>query len=135
MVWDFAESCPLADTTGSFIQAVEWIARVFEHTGVATADAPSPLRRSRMSATAPRSDRFDVICTDPPYYDAIPYSDLMDFFHVWLRRTLHGLSPEIRRQRSPNHSARSGMLTRNDGELVDQPSRFDANGATVQRGL
>ena len=33
--------------------------------------------------------------TDPPYYDAIPYSDLMDFFYVWLRRTLHGLSSEI----------------------------------------
>jgi adenine-specific DNA methylase len=33
--------------------------------------------------------------TDPPYYDAIPYSDLMDFFYVWLRRTLHEASPEI----------------------------------------
>src|SRR4051794_16094256 len=31
--------------------------------------------------------------TDPPYYDAIPYSDLMDFFYIWLRRTLHGLFP------------------------------------------
>ena len=26
--------------------------------------------------------------TDPPYYDAIPYSDLSDFFFVWLKRTL-----------------------------------------------
>ena len=26
--------------------------------------------------------------TDPPYYDAIPYSDLSDFFLVWLKRTL-----------------------------------------------
>ena len=93
MVWDFAESCPLADTTGGFIQAVEWIARVFEHTAEAVGDAPAPCV-AQASATAPRSDRFDVICTDPPYYDAIPYSDLMDFFHVWLRRTLHGLSPE-----------------------------------------
>ena len=31
----------------------------------------------------------DVVVTDPPYYDAIPYSDLMDFFYVWLRRTLN----------------------------------------------
>ena len=28
--------------------------------------------------------------TDPPYYDAIPYSDLSDFFLVWLRRSLPG---------------------------------------------
>ena len=26
--------------------------------------------------------------TDPPYYDAIPYSDLSDFFLVWLKRML-----------------------------------------------
>jgi len=32
----------------------------------------------------------DVWFTDPPYYDAIPYSDLSDFFFVWLKRTLPG---------------------------------------------
>jgi hypothetical protein len=26
--------------------------------------------------------------TDPPYYDAIPYADLSDFFYVWLKRAL-----------------------------------------------
>ena len=26
--------------------------------------------------------------TDPPYYDAVPYADLSDFFLVWLRRKL-----------------------------------------------
>ena len=26
--------------------------------------------------------------TDPPYYDAVPYADLSDFFFVWLKRTL-----------------------------------------------
>lgn len=25
---------------------------------------------------------------DPPYYDAIPYSDLSDFFYIWLRRAI-----------------------------------------------
>ena len=28
--------------------------------------------------------------TDPPYYDAVPYADLSDFFLVWLKRTLPG---------------------------------------------
>ena len=131
MVWDFAESCPLADTTGGFIQAIEWIARVVEHTEAASAAAPVPCVELR-SATEPRSDRFDLVCTDPPYYDAIPYSDLMDFFHVWLRRTLHGLSPEtdavFAESLGPkwNHDA-------NDGELVDQPSRFDDNGAASRK--
>ena len=50
MVWDFAESCPLADTTGGFGPSVEWIARVAEHLDDATAGAPMPqvLRQSAM---------------------------------------------------------------------------------------
>jgi adenine-specific DNA methylase len=27
---------------------------------------------------------------DPPYYDAVPYADLSDFFFVWLKRALPG---------------------------------------------
>jgi len=28
------------------------------------------------------------LITDPPYYDAVPYADLSDFFYIWLKRTL-----------------------------------------------
>ncbi len=122
MVWDFAESCPLTNTTGGFGQAVEWIARVCEHAQGATESAP-PAAALRQSAITIQGGEFDLICTDPPYYDAIPYSDLMDFFHVWLRRVLHGLSPEtdaafakaLGPKWSPDES---------DGELIDDASRF-----------
>ena len=30
----------------------------------------------------------DALVTDPPYYDAVPYSDLSDYFYVWLKRSL-----------------------------------------------
>jgi len=30
----------------------------------------------------------NVIFTDPPYYDAVPYSDLSDFFLTWIKRFL-----------------------------------------------
>jgi hypothetical protein len=33
--------------------------------------------------------------TDPPYYDAVPYADLSDYFFVWLKRTLPG-HPSLR---------------------------------------
>ena len=122
MVWDFAESCPLTDTTGGFVQAVEWIARVCEHTREATASAP-PATVMRQSAIDLQLSEFDLICTDPPYYDAIPYSDLMDFFHIWLRRVLHGLSPEtdavFAEALGPKWDPGE-----NDGELIDDASRF-----------
>ena len=122
MVWDFAESSPLTDTTGGFIQAFEWVARVCEHTQAAAADAPPP-RVLLQSATDVLPGSVDLICTDPPYYDAIPYSDLMDFFHVWLRRALHGLSSDIDAAfAAPLGPKWSADL--DDGELIDDAARF-----------
>jgi len=38
---------------------------------------------------------FDVVFTDPPYYDNVPYSYLSDFFYVWLKRSIGDLYPEL----------------------------------------
>src|SRR5205085_7289489 len=75
----------------------------------------------------------DLILTDPPYYDAIPYSDLMDFFYLWLRRTLHGLTPEVDEsfQTPVGPKWDSG---RNDGELIDDASRHGGD-ATASKGV
>ena len=34
-----------------------------------------------------------MVSTDPPYYDNICYSDLSDFFYVWLKQTLGDIYP------------------------------------------
>ena len=131
MVWDFAESSPLGDASGSFGQAIEWIARVSEHLQAAAAEAPRPCVL-RQSAAEPLPDSLDVICTDPPYYDAIPYSDLMDFFHVWLRRVLHGLSPET----DAAFAAPLGPKWNRDaedGELIDDAARFGGDREASKR--
>ena len=38
---------------------------------------------------------FDLIVTDPAYYDQVPYSDLSDFFYVWLKRSVGFLYPDL----------------------------------------
>ena len=96
-----------------------------EHVQAATGEAPAP-NLLRSSATDLKPGSFDLICTDPPYYDAIPYSDLMDFFHVWLRRALHGLSPETDAAFADPLGPKWDQ-EKNDGELVDQPGRFDSD--------
>jgi putative DNA methylase len=40
-------------------------------------------------------DSLDAVVTDPPYYDAVPYSDLSDFFYVWLKRSVGAIHPEV----------------------------------------
>jgi putative DNA methylase len=36
-----------------------------------------------------------VVSTDPPYYDNVGYSDLSDFYYVWLRRALSSWVPGL----------------------------------------
>ena len=122
ITWDFSESAPLSDTTGGFIQSVDWVFKVCEH----LQESVDPVRTGESvlgSAVSCPVDGVDLILTDPPYYDAIPYSDLMDFFHVWLRRSVPGLSSEVESAFSealgPKWDHQSG-----DGELIDDAGRF-----------
>ena len=84
IVWDFAESVPTAGSTGDFKSQVDWIAEcvgqpVLQSGIVSISDA----------SNHPLPDQSaGVWFTDPPYYDAIPYSDLSDFFLAWLKRSL-----------------------------------------------
>lgn len=122
MTWDFAESVPHADSSGGYPGAVEWAARYLDHSLAFAGTAPSPTV-VRRSAAAPLDGGYDLVVTDPPYYDAISYADLMDFFYIWLRRTLAGTSPEMdeafREPLSPKWDHDRG-----DGELIDNPTRF-----------
>jgi putative DNA methylase len=55
-----------------------------------------------------------TIVTDPPYYDTIPYSDLSDFFYVWMRRILADILPNLFK----------AELTDKDREAVANFGRF-----------
>ena len=80
---------------------------------------PKVVRQSAKSSVSD-SERYDVIITDPPYYDAIPYSDLMDFFYVWLKRIFSGtqVGNSFLEELSPKWNAEEA-----DGELIDDSSR------------
>ncbi|MGZ3397036.1 MAG: hypothetical protein ACXVB2_23235, partial [Isosphaeraceae bacterium] len=54
---------------------------------------------------------FDAVITDPPYYNSIGYSVIMDFFYVWLRRTLYGLSPQYEQAFAESLSPSMNPLT------------------------
>ena len=131
MVWDYCEVNPLAKTSGGFAGMTDWVARYVDHALDALDAAPSPSIRQQSAIDLDLAD-IDVICTDPPYYDAIPYSDLMDFFHIWLRRVLHGLSPEtdavFAAPLGPKWNHES-----NDGELIDDAARFEGDRRASKR--
>jgi putative DNA methylase len=82
MMWDFAEVEPLGTNTGSFSNSLLWTAETIE--------GLRGEKLGKVSHADARSRKFvGVVSTDPPYYDNIGYSDLSDYFYVWLRRSLH----------------------------------------------
>ena len=122
IVWDVAEVCPFTTASGGLESAFDWVTRVVDHLQTATADAPSP-HVDLKSAIVEQNGLYDAIITDPPYYDAIPYSDLMDFFHIWLRRVAHSISTQLQDGFVPQLGPKWDT-EEDDGELIDDASRF-----------
>lgn len=125
MLWDFTEVNPLSETSGGFSGAIDWVSRVNGHLNEALQYAGPP-KVLKESALGERGDTYDAVVTDPPYYDAIPYSDAMDYFYVWLRRSAHGLSDEVDEVFSEALGPKWNHEEEN-GELIDDASRFDGD--------
>lgn len=110
MTWDFVEPNQFADGTGSWRGAVSWTAEALS--GLPLDGVPG---RAETADASTRSYSNFVISTDPPYYDNIGYSDLSDFFYVWLRRSLRDIHPTLM----------STMLVPKSEELVANPYRHN----------
>jgi adenine-specific DNA methylase len=132
MVWDFTETAPFSGRTGDYLGAIEWVAKVLDRNLLTLKGVP-PVTLTRGSATR-LSGEYDAIVTDPPYYDAIPYSDVMDYFYVWLRRSLLGMTTEINdafcEPLGPKWDHKA-----DDGELIDDSSRFNGDTAASKRNF
>jgi len=92
MSWDFAEAVPLSASTGSWGDRVTDTALAVEALSHWASGRSSSGQVSQADAAAHPlpSESAQVWFSDPPYYDAIPYSDLSDFFFVWQKRMLDG---------------------------------------------
>ncbi|MCI0717508.1 MAG: DUF1156 domain-containing protein [Acidobacteria bacterium] len=87
VVWDFAEAAVLSESTGSFSDGLDVVARCVS--GItAQFETPGQVQQADACSSPLTNDSGGVWFTDPPYYDAVPYADLSDFFFVWLRRSL-----------------------------------------------
>lgn len=92
MVFDFPESNPFCNSSGSAINQLDWLTRYVE------SESEYPFSVSLQNASSGDKSQFSnksitAVITDPPYYDAIAYADLSDFFYVWLKKTLANVYP------------------------------------------
>ncbi|MGO8676641.1 MAG: DUF1156 domain-containing protein [Limisphaerales bacterium] len=115
MLWDFAEADVFGDNAGNYLVTLETMARVVERLQTLTGGGQVQQADARQSPLPDSS--VSVWFTDPPYYDAVPYADLSDFFYVWLKRVLPG-HPLLR---DPNDAA--NLLTPKTAELVQDETK------------
>lgn len=128
--WDFAEGNVIGTSAGSYSLCYERISTSLAY--IKHLNESLEPNVVLASATQSRDDGYDVVITDPPYYDAIPYANIMDFFYIWLRRTLYGLSTEYDQAFALPLSPKWDY-EHNDGELVDDPTRFGGDGAVSKK--
>ena len=118
MTWNFVETNPFEKTAGSLLNMLEAVKEGLEFAVKALKTSRSSqqvINKSSLgnidgnnattndnkikiilsSATSLNlNESYDIIITDPPYYDDVPYSELSDFYYVWLKRALRDYYPE-----------------------------------------
>lgn len=94
MIWDYAEVNPFSQSSGSFLVTLNGVCK-----GVASLDLAhstgSQVTFAMSDAATIDLDTKCIFSTDPPYYDNVPYSDLADFFYIWLRKMLSDYYPSL----------------------------------------
>ncbi|MBI4706262.1 MAG: DUF1156 domain-containing protein [Deltaproteobacteria bacterium] len=111
VVWDFCEANPFGGSVGSWASAVECVTSAIKNAGHAAVEG-TVLQADAAEHPLP-TDTADILFTDPPYYDSVPYADLSDFFYVWHRRMLGDRFRDLF----------SEGLTPKDEEAIWNPSR------------
>src|SRR3989338_2264004 len=101
MVWDFCETMPLTTESGGYSGALDWVVRVVEALSVLRNSKGQVQDADACSSPLP-DDAVTVWFTDPPYYNAVGYAELSDFFFVWLKRALPD-NPLLRDPFDPNN--------------------------------
>lgn len=94
MMMDFAEINPIAKAGGSPQSAARRIKLALANLASARIRPGTVEMGSALEHPLP-DDCADLMFTDPPYYNAVPYADIADFFYVWLRRSIGPFLPEV----------------------------------------
>jgi adenine-specific DNA methylase len=111
MMWDYSETNLFGGSVGSWDNLMECVMITFK-TALSLNHAGQVQQASATNHPLP-DDSVQGFFSDPPYYDAIEYSDLSDFFYVWLKRTVP----------TSFKNSFTDELTPKEGECIVSPSR------------
>ena len=91
ILWSWCDSSPLARFTGTWVRNLENISTGLAYLIPSLSNNHSVIKvllNNSTEAFSLENNGFNVIVTDPPYKDDVPYTELSDFYYVWLKRAL-----------------------------------------------
>jgi len=92
--YNFAETNPFEKTSGSLHSMLEDIVNAARF--ASTNETPvNVVLGSGLHLAKLFTDDFDIVLTDPPYLNDVPYGEISEFFYVWLVRLLKAYYPEL----------------------------------------
>jgi adenine-specific DNA methylase len=128
MVWDFCETMPFTSESGGLPGALEWVRRVADSL-VSLKSENGQVQQADACESPLPDEAVSVWFTDPPYYDAVGYAELSDFFFVWLKRGLRS-HPVLRDPFDPEN-----VLVPKTPECVQDESYCAADGTPKNRAF
>lgn len=90
MTWDYPEVNPFSGAAGDYRVSVNGVIKGMEGLGAGEVG-----QINQIDAQSVNYPSGTVISTDPPYYDNISYSDVADYFYVWMRPSLQPIFPDM----------------------------------------
>ena len=90
MVWNYAEGNPFSSITGNFKTSLKNVVA-----SIAELPCGSRVDVYQGDAATVTYPENCMVCTELPYYKAIGYAHLSDFFYIWMRRSLKGVFPDL----------------------------------------
>lgn len=123
MQWDFAELTPRSGA-GSLAGAVNSMLASFKYL------VQGAGRVERRDARRARLEVPGLVATDPPYFDAIGYADLSDYFYMWHRRALRSVHPDLFTTLATPKSGELTAIPSHHGRSSDKARDYFVSGFT-----
>ncbi|MEM3537015.1 MAG: DUF1156 domain-containing protein [Candidatus Korarchaeum sp.] len=90
MMWNWCDVNPVSGVTGTFYKSLGNIIESLSYlTSINSQESDIVVSFDDAVVLGKFMDKkFNLVVTDPPYYDDVPYAELSDFYYVWLKRAL-----------------------------------------------
>ncbi|MFP3234629.1 MAG: DUF1156 domain-containing protein, partial [Sulfolobaceae archaeon] len=85
--WNWIEISPLAHVIGSLYKTLAYVIKGLEYLIQINNDSKVDIINVDVNDLN-LNDKVDLIITDPPYADDVPYPEESDFYYIWLKRIL-----------------------------------------------